>query len=183
MPAGSIVSIQQSINPGKIYFLKVNSRHYRKKCLICSKLKIKKSEKRQWRRPFGVFIINFQYISHPFYCFYYWSWRGKYLSGISSLLLQVSFLLMNSIKISCLYFLVYVMLCAIWYHFYNLKNEKNIHGETLLLVNLQTLACNFTKISTSPWVFFMFFNLYKYKTCTCKASLSLDKFAATISSL
>ena len=29
----------------------------------------------------------------------------------------------------------YVMLCAIWYHLYNLKNVKNIHGGVLLLVN------------------------------------------------
>ena len=28
-----------------------------------------------------------------------------------------------------------MLLCAIWYHFYNLKNEKNIHRGVLLLVN------------------------------------------------
>ena len=32
------------------------------------------------------------------------------------------------------------MLCAIWYHLYNLKNVKNIHGGKLLLVKLQTEA-------------------------------------------
>ena len=31
----------------------------------------------------------------------------------------------------------YVMLCAIWYHLYNLKNTKNTHGAVLLLVKLQ----------------------------------------------
>ena len=31
----------------------------------------------------------------------------------------------------------YVVCCAIWYHLYNLKNEKNTHGGVLLLVKLQ----------------------------------------------
>ena len=31
------------------------------------------------------------------------------------------------------------MLCAIWYHFYNLKNVKNTHGRVLLLVKLQAI--------------------------------------------
>ena len=30
-----------------------------------------------------------------------------------------------------------VVLCAIWYHSYNLKNVKNTHGGVLLLVKLQ----------------------------------------------
>ena len=46
------------------------------------------------------------------------------------------------------------MRCAIWYHMYNLKNVKNIHGGMLILVKLQAEACNFTKINTPPWVFF-----------------------------
>ena len=28
--------------------------------------------------------------------------------------------------------IMYVMLCAIWYHLYNLKNVKKIHGRELL---------------------------------------------------
>ena len=51
---------------------------------------------------------------------------------------------------------LYVMFCAIWYHLYNLKNVKNTHEGVLLL------ACNFTKSNTPPWVFFTFFNLYKW---------------------
>ena len=31
----------------------------------------------------------------------------------------------------------YVMLCAIWYNLYNLKNAKCTHGGVLLLVKLQ----------------------------------------------
>ena len=50
-----------------------------------------------------------------------------------------------------------VMRSAIWYHLYKLKKRKNIHGGVLLLVK----ACNFTKISTLPCVFFTFFKLYK----------------------
>ena len=49
-----------------------------------------------------------------------------------------------------------VMLCAIWYHLYNLKNVKNTQGGVLLLV-----ACNFSKSNTPPWVFFTFFKLLK----------------------
>ena len=30
--------------------------------------------------------------------------------------------------------ITYVMLCTIWYHFYNLKNVKNARGRVLLLV-------------------------------------------------
>ena len=32
------------------------------------------------------------------------------------------------------------MLCAIWYHLYNLKNMRNTHGGELLLVKLQAPA-------------------------------------------
>ena len=42
------------------------------------------------------------------------------------------------------------MLCAIWYHFYNLKHVQNTHGGVLLLVKLQTEA------------FFTFFKLDKW---------------------
>ena len=52
--------------------------------------------------------------------------------------------------------------CTIWYHLYNLKNVKNNHGGVLILVKLQTSACNFTKINTPPWVFFTFLKLYKW---------------------
>ena len=34
--------------------------------------------------------------------------------------------------------LILVMLCAIWYHLYNLKNVKNSHGRVLLLDQKQT---------------------------------------------
>ena len=50
----------------------------------------------------------------------------------------------------------------IWYHLCKLKNVKNTHGEVLLLVKLQHLACNFIKSNTPHWLFVMFFKLYKW---------------------
>ena len=47
------------------------------------------------------------------------------------------------------------MFCAIWYHLYNLKNKKNTRGGVLLLVKLQAF-------NTPPWVFFLFFKLYRW---------------------
>ena len=49
--------------------------------------------------------------------------------------------------------LLYEMLCAVWYHLYNLKNVKNAHGGVLLLLKLQV-----TKSNTPPWAFLTFFN-------------------------
>ena len=48
--------------PAGIYLLKVISRNTRTRCEVCSKL-IKTPERRQWRRS-GVFIVNFEHISH-----------------------------------------------------------------------------------------------------------------------
>ena len=59
-----------------------------------------------------------------------------------------------------------VVRCAIWYHLYNLKNVKNIHGGVLILVKLQASACNFTKINTPPWAFFTFFKLCKSRNAS-----------------
>ena len=46
-----------------IELLKVNNRNFRARCEICSKLTIKTPERRQERRS-GVFIVNFEHISH-----------------------------------------------------------------------------------------------------------------------
>ena len=46
-----------------IYLLKVNNRNTRTRCEICSKLTIKTPERRYQRRS-GVFIVNFEHISH-----------------------------------------------------------------------------------------------------------------------
>ena len=50
---------------GNIYLFKVNSRNTRKNFEICSNLSVKASE---WRRS-GVFIVNFEHISHLFLVF------------------------------------------------------------------------------------------------------------------
>ena len=53
-------------------------------------------------------------------------------------------------------FSVYNMLCAIWYHLYNLKKREKHSRRIVFLVKLQA-----TESNTPPWVFFMFFKLPK----------------------
>ena len=45
------------------YMFKVNNRNTRTRCKICSKLTVNAPEQRHWRYS-GVFIVNFQHISH-----------------------------------------------------------------------------------------------------------------------
>ena len=52
------------------YMFKVNKRNTRTRCEICSKLTIKTTERRHWRRP-GVFVVNFEHISHLVLVFLY----------------------------------------------------------------------------------------------------------------
>ena len=61
------------------------------------------------------------------------------------------------------------MLCAIWYHLYNLKNVKNTHGGVLLLVKLQA------KSNTPSWVFFTFFKLYKWYQIAQRITVKIIK--------
>ena len=49
--------------PAGIYLLKVNNRNTRTKCEVCSKLTIKIPERRRLGRS-GIFIVNFEHISH-----------------------------------------------------------------------------------------------------------------------
>ena len=60
----------------------------------------------------------------------------------------------------------YVILRAVWYHLYNLKNVKNTHGEVTLLEKLQASACNFPASITPPWVLFPFFKLKNWYQIT-----------------
>ena len=55
-----------------------------------------------------------------------------------------------------------VVHCAIWYHLYNLKNEKKQPWRSVNFSKVTGSACNFTKIKTPPWVFFSFFKLHKW---------------------
>ena len=49
--------------PAGIYLLKYNNRNTRRRCEICSNLTLKTPERRHWRHS-GVFIVNFEHISH-----------------------------------------------------------------------------------------------------------------------
>ena len=49
--------------PDGIYLHKFNDRNTRTRCEICSKLTIKTPEQSYWLRS-GVFIFNFEHISH-----------------------------------------------------------------------------------------------------------------------
>ena len=49
--------------PAGNYMFKVNNRDTRTRFEICSKLTMKTPERRHWRRS-GVFIINFELVSH-----------------------------------------------------------------------------------------------------------------------
>ena len=51
----------------KSFIIKINNRHT-KKCDTCLKVTIKTPERRHWRRS-GVFIVNFEHISHLFSVF------------------------------------------------------------------------------------------------------------------
>ena len=51
------------LKPDANYMVKVNYRNTRIRCEICSKLTIKTPKRHHWRRS-GVFIINFEHISH-----------------------------------------------------------------------------------------------------------------------
>ena len=48
---------------GRDLLIQINNRKTRARCEKCSKLTIKRPKRRQWRR-FGVFIVNFEHISH-----------------------------------------------------------------------------------------------------------------------
>ena len=49
--------------PAGNYMFRVNSRNIRTRCKICSKLTIKIPERCHWHRS-GIFIVNFEHISH-----------------------------------------------------------------------------------------------------------------------
>ena len=51
------------------------------KCEICSKLTIKSTERRQWPR-FGVFVVNFEHISHLFLVSLLFTLNKEMLAGL-----------------------------------------------------------------------------------------------------
>ena len=58
-----MVNFEKIVYPVGNYLLKVNNRSTTKRCEIYSKLTIKTPERCQWYRS-GVFIVNFEHISH-----------------------------------------------------------------------------------------------------------------------
>ena len=50
-------------NPVSIYMFKVNNKNTKTRCEIFSKLTVRTLERYHWRRS-GVFIVNFEHISH-----------------------------------------------------------------------------------------------------------------------
>ena len=66
--------------PANISLFKVNKRYTRKNCEICSKLITKTPEWRHWRRS-GVFIVNFEHISHLFLVYLLLTLNMEMLAG------------------------------------------------------------------------------------------------------
>ena len=62
-PTTNNIPAEVFVYPGGNYLLKFNNRSTRTRCEICSKLTIKTPKRRHWRRS-GVFIVNFEHISH-----------------------------------------------------------------------------------------------------------------------
>ena len=72
---------------------------------------------------------------------------------------------------------------------------KNTREVMLLLVKLQTVACNFTESSTTPWVFFTFLkivqmvlnranrhnNVFSIGETSPKQTLEIPKYSLSIS--
>ena len=59
----AITQNKKQTNPTGIYLLKVNNRKTKSRCQICSKLTKKILERCQWRHS-GIFIVNFEHLSH-----------------------------------------------------------------------------------------------------------------------
>ena len=55
-------TVFRSIHPAGNYMFKVNNRNTRTRCEICSKLAIKKPERRHWLRS-SVFIVNSEHFT------------------------------------------------------------------------------------------------------------------------
>ena len=67
-------------DPAGNYMFKVNNKNTRTRCEICSKLAIKKPERRQWHRS-AVFIVNSEHISLLVLVFLWLTLVGKYRLG------------------------------------------------------------------------------------------------------
>ena len=71
---------------------------------------------------------------------------------------HVILLLRNSV------WLLYAMLCRIWYHLHNLKSVKNVKRPWR---SVFSKVAGFTKSNTPPWAFFTFFKYKWYQIAQC----------------
>ena len=67
---------------------KVSSRNTRAWCEICSKLTVKTPERRHWRHS-GVFVVNFEQISHPVLVFLLLALKMLLPAGLSETYLEL----------------------------------------------------------------------------------------------
>ena len=150
--------------PAIIYLFKVKNKSTSKRCELCSMFTIKTPERRRlvslwltlniFHTFFSVSIANFEHIIVcfvPLYSVYQGNWSTSIkcvlnCSGIIEfffiIISATTNIIANSTKSSYgkIYVFLIVMLCAIWFHFYILKNVKNTHGGVLLSVKLQAPA-------------------------------------------
>ena len=91
--------LEQSEYPAGNFMFKVNKRNTRTRCEIFSKLTMKTTEFRHWRhqRRSGVFIVNFEHISHLVLVFLLLTLSSQMLDGYvnNELLNSLSNILQN----------------------------------------------------------------------------------------
>ena len=90
--------------PASIYLHTVNIRNTRTKCKICSKLTLKTPERRHWRRS-GVFIVNFEHISHLVLVFLLLTLNRQMPAGLMS---DIFLLWVTSVKFKSSILLVFL---------------------------------------------------------------------------
>ena len=78
-----IKHLHTTFNPAGSYMFKDNNRNTRTRCEMCSKLTIKTPERRQWHRS-GVFIVNFEHISHLVLVFLLLTLPDNFFYGIAN---------------------------------------------------------------------------------------------------
>ena len=82
--------LYENLYPVCIYLLKVNNRNTRTRCEICSKLTIRTPERRQLRHS-GVFIVNFEHISHLVLVFQLLTFNMQMPTGVFKSLFHTPF--------------------------------------------------------------------------------------------
>ena len=75
---------------------KVNNRNTRRRRGICSKLTIKTPERRHWRHS-GVFVVNFEYISHLVLVFLLLTLSNQMPAGQMSLMQRLALTLLQAV--------------------------------------------------------------------------------------